>query len=59
MGIRGRKPVAGVTRDKYLRVRVSEDEQRKITAAAETVDMNASDYVRDVVSKDVKRKRIQ
>lgn len=59
MAIRGRKPVAGKTRDKYLRVRVSEDEKRKIELAAETVDLNSSDYVRDVVSRDVKRKKIR
>lgn len=51
--------MAGVTRDKYLRVRVSEDEKRKIELAAETVDQNPSDYVRDVVAKDVKRKKIR
>lgn len=59
MGIRGRKPKVGTSREKYLRVRMTDDELERTEQAAASVDLNRSDYVREVVARDVKRKGIR
>lgn len=58
MAIRGRKPKVGKSRENYLRVRMTEDELERTQRAAETLDLSRSDYVRDVVARDVKRRKI-
>lgn len=58
MAIRGRKPKTGVSRENYLRVRMTQEELERTQQAAESVALSRSDYVRDVVARDVKRKGV-
>ena len=58
MAIRGRKPKAGKSRDKYLRVRMTEDEIDRTERVAETLSLERSEYVRQALAADAKRKKI-
>jgi hypothetical protein len=58
MAIRGRKPKAGTSRDKYLRVRMTPDELDRTERVAETLSLERSEYVRQTLAADAKRKKI-
>ena len=58
MAIRGRKPQAGQSRDKYLRVRMTEEELDRTERVADAAGHDRSEYVRRVLAADAKRKKI-